>query len=194
MSVGGELIQDARMQDAIDSVELPQSLVRRRVALLFGVGALSSAEIVWPIATWPSHLINAAFYLYKLGWLAVIALACAFWAELYRYARCAGGSGYAAGHVLLSILLTPLGILFVPELVQRDVASGQAEWQRRNALSTSERILRTALYFAALLALAPPLYFVHRDLLYLAPVLAFLLQRLVLPWCRRAEPQEPDGA
>jgi len=181
------------MQDA-DSIELPQSLVRRRTALLFGLGFLTSAEVVWPIATWPSHLITTAFYLYKLGWLVVIGLALAFWVELHRYARAAGGPEYASGHVLLAILLMPLGVLFMPELVRRDIASGQAEWRRRNALPTSERVLRTVLYFAALLVIAWPLYFVHRDLLYLAPLLAFLLQRLVLPWCRRAEPREPDSA
>src|SRR5262245_50819691 len=63
--------------------------------------------------------------------------------------------------------------------------------------ATSPRLprhLRVALYFAALLVIAPPLWLVHRDLLYLAPLLAALLQRLVLPWCRRSEPQEPDGA
>jgi hypothetical protein len=182
------------VQDAIDPVELPRSLVRRRVAMLSVLGVMSVAEFLWPIATWPSHLINIAFYLYKLGWLAVIALACAFWVELYRFARSAGGTAYATGHVLLAILLTPLGILVLPELVQRDIASGRAGWQRRNALSTSDRILRTVLYLAALLAIAPPLYLVHRDLLYLAPVLAFLLQRLVLPWCRRTRPQAPDAA
>lgn len=180
------------MQEAVDSPEVPQPLLRRRSALLLGIGFMTSAEIVWPIATWPSHLINTAFYLYKLGWLVVIALACGFWVELYRYARAAGGREYASGHVLLSILLAPLQILFVPELVRRDVASGQAEWRRRNALPMSERALRTVLYFGALLVVAPPLWLVHRELLYLSPVLAFFLQRLVLPWCRRAEPREPD--
>jgi hypothetical protein len=96
--------------------------------------------------------------------------------------------------VLLCVALTPLGILFMPELVQRDLARGHAQWRKRNALPASDRVLRTALYFAALLVVAPPLYLVHGALLYLAPVLAFFLQRLVLPWCRRAEPREPDGA
>jgi hypothetical protein len=153
-----------------------------------------TAEIAWPIATWPSHLITTAFYLYKLGWLVVVALACAFWVALYRYARAAGGAGYASGHVLFSIALAPLGILFMPELVRRDVVTGHAEWQKRNTVSPSEARLRVTLYLASLLVVAPPLWFVHRDLLYLAPVLAALLQRLVLPWCRRSEPQEPDGA
>src|SRR5688572_8142987 len=110
-------------QEVVD-IELPRSLVRRRTALLLGVLVLAVAELVWPIATWPEHLINTAFYLYKLGWLAVVSLACAFWVALFRFARAAGGSGYAAMYVGLSVVLTPVlfGILVVPELVQRDVA------------------------------------------------------------------------
>ena len=188
-------MEDASMPGSSESSELPRSLVRRRTLLLVGVLVLAGAEIVWPIGTWPKHLINSAFYLYKLGWLAVLVLACAFWAALFRFARGAGGSGYAGLYVLLSVVLTPVlfGILAVPELVQRDIAGGQAEWRRQNAPSLSERLLRTALYLGALLLVTPPLYLVHRDLLYLAPLLAFFLQRLVLPWCRRPEPREPDG-
>jgi len=182
------------VQEVVDTPELPRSLVRRRFALLLGMGLMLGAEIAWPIATWPSSLITTAFYLYKLGWLVVVALACAFWVALYRYARAAGGASYARGHVLFSIALTPFGILIMPELVRRDIATGHAEWQWRNEPSPSEARLRVALYFAALLVIAPPLWLVHRDLLYLAPLLAALLQRLVLPWCRRSEPQEPDGA
>ena len=181
---------DLDMHGGDVAAELPRSLVRTRSFLLLGLFVLIVAETGFPIATWPEHLISAAFYLYKLGWLAVLVLLIAFSVALFRYARDAGGAGYARRHVLFSI--APFGLLVIPELVRCDIASGYAAWSMRNAPSDSERALRTALYIVALAVVAPPLYFVHHELLYLTPVLAFLLQRLVLPWFRRADPPEPS--
>jgi len=171
-------------------------LKRWQMALMVAAVALLIAEIVFPIATWPVHLVSTAFYLYKLAWLTVLVIACGFWTALFRFARTAGGAGYAAGYVFLSVFLTPFllaGIFVVPTLVERDIEGGQAAWRRQRALSLHERALRTLLYFAALLVVAAPLWWLGRDFLIAAPVLAIFLQRLVLPWCRRAGPGAEDG-
>jgi hypothetical protein len=167
---------------------LPRTLVRLRAAVLLAAAVVAVAEVRFPIATWPEAWIGTAFFVYRIGWLALLALACAFWRELYRYARAAGGASYAASYLFLSVMLTPLvlGIAWVPRMVADDVAGGQAAWRRERALGFRESALRTALYLLALLVIGVPLWLIEPRLALAAPVLALFLQRLVLPWVRRA--------
>ena len=159
--------------DQETSGDLPASLVVRSRAASLVFLAVLVAELVWPIGTWPTERISTAFYLYRLGWLAATLLLLAFAFELFRFARAAGGVNYALGYVLLAVMTTPLiGPFLVPRLILDDIAGGQAAWRHGRAPGVRESVLRVALYFLALVALA-------------APVLALLLQRLVLPWVRR---------
>src|SRR5262245_2134599 len=168
-------------------LERPRTLVLLGRAAMLALAALALAENAWPIARWPEPLISTAFYFYRIGWLVVLALLVAFWASLFRFARAAGGTNYALGYVLLSVLLAPglIGIFLVPHLVVDDVAGGQAARRRARAHGFREGALRTALYLLALIVLALPLGLVEPRLALAAPVLALFLQRLVLPWVRR---------
>jgi hypothetical protein len=163
--------------------DLWQAVLRWRTRLLSLVLLLILAELVFPQSSWPESARNFAFFLYLAGKVVVLALAIPFGRALYRFAL-AGGPGYAAGHVLIAVLLCPLGTMLVPGLVADDIDEGRAAWRRRNSRSFQERLLRTLLYFAALIPIAVVLWQTVPWLLILAPIIAFFLQRLALPWFR----------
>ncbi len=101
-------------------------------AFLFGSAELCSGFVETRLGLAVEAVIGCL--LIPAALLASGCFALATWWFLYRFARAAAGRRYALGQLLLSVV-SPLGVLFFPLLVDSDVAKGVAHWRCTTAPS-----------------------------------------------------------